>query len=163
MEEKAKAPNGAETENKNGQAAVPAGGQMPAGQQGKQAQPAERKEPTVEELKKAYGDLNKRFSELFTQYQKLSRMYNDAMSQIKGFDYLSFFLSMLFKVMEHPNRYPEGFIVWCSKHIQRLLTTFESELREVPDEEQERKERKKDVVAQAPKDEAKDEGKNDSK
>ena len=109
------------------------------------AEPKQAAEPTLPEMQKAYQELNKRFSDLFQQYQKLSGMYREAMQalQSKEFDYMSFFLSMLFKVMEHPNRYPEKFIQWTSKNIQGALITFEAQMR-APEEEEKKEAEKKE-------------------
>lgn len=85
---------------------------------------------TMEEKKKqeklSYEDLAKNFGELHLQYQKLVQEYQKAMQalQSRDFDYTSFFLSMLFKVMEHPEMYEAKFVDWCSKNIQNSLTSF---------------------------------------
>ena len=77
--------------------------------------------------KLTYEELAKNFGELHLQYQKLAEAYQKAMQalQNKDFDYTSFFLSMLFKVMEHPEMYEVKFVEWASKHIQDALYAFD--------------------------------------
>lgn len=89
----------------------------------------ERKRLAMEEKsnkKLTYEELSKAASDLHTQYQKLVVEYQKAMDalQRRDFDYTSFFLSMLFKVMEHPEMYTDEFVQWCSKNIETALTTF---------------------------------------
>lgn len=93
----------------------------------------------MEELKKqeepkklTYEQLSKAASDLHVQYQKLMHEYQKAMEALndQSFNYNSFFLQMLFKVMEHPNRYPDKFIDWCSSNIQNSLVAFASAMNE---------------------------------
>ena len=77
--------------------------------------------------KLTYEELKQKFGELHLQYQKLADAYQKAMGALnnRDFDYTSFFLSMLFKVMEHPEMYEVKFVEWASKHIQDALYTFD--------------------------------------
>lgn len=105
-------------------------------------------EKKQEEPKKlTYEELSAKFNELYIQYQKLTKMYQQAMAamQDKNFEYMSFFLQMNFKVMEHPNRYPEKFISWCSKNIQDMLIGLDASMRQPEEPEKgQSKEEKKD-------------------
>ena len=78
--------------------------------------------------KLTYEELAKNFGELHLQYQKLVQEYQKAMQALnnRDFDYTSFFLSMLFKVMEHPEMYTEAFVDWTSKHIEDALRSFDN-------------------------------------
>jgi hypothetical protein len=96
----------------------------------------------MEEKKKqeklSYEELAKNFGELHLQYQKLVQEYQKAMQALnnRDFDYTSFFLSMLFKVMEHPEMYTDEFVSWTSKHIEDALYSFDKAMNpeEKPDE-----------------------------
>lgn len=82
----------------------------------------EEKKPKAlshEELKKQFGELYQQYQKLFAEYQRCQ----DAL-QRRDFDYTSFFLSMLFKVMDHPEMYKDEFVKWCSENIEGALTTF---------------------------------------
>lgn len=84
---------------------------------------------TMEENKNkklSYDELSKAASDLHVQYQKLVVEYQKAMEALRNrdFDYTSFFLSMLFKVMEHPEMYNDKFVSWCSENIEGALTSF---------------------------------------
>ena len=77
--------------------------------------------------KLTYEELAKNFGELHLQYQKLADAYQKAVQalQNRDFDYTSFFVSMLFKVMEHPEMYEDEFVTWTAKHIQDALYSFD--------------------------------------
>ena len=74
----------------------------------------------TEQARLSYGELAKRFGELHLQYQKLVAEYQKAMEALnsRDFDYSSFFLSALFRVMEHPEMYNDKFVEWTGKHIE---------------------------------------------
>lgn len=76
--------------------------------------------------KLSYDELNKMFSELHLQYQKLAAEYQKAMQALhdRDFDYTSFFLQMLFKVVDHPEQYSKEFVGWTVKNIEGALTSF---------------------------------------
>ena len=68
--------------------------------------------------KLTYEELNRAASDLYQQNQNLiARMKKD-------FNYTSFFISMLFKVMEHPEAYSESFLKWTVECIEGSLTSF---------------------------------------
>ena len=87
--------------------------------------------------KLTYEELAKNFGELHLQYQKLAEAYQKAMQALnsRDFDYMSFFLSMLFKVMEHPGMYSDEFVKWCVENIQNALVSFEQATRAEKSEE----------------------------
>ena len=76
--------------------------------------------------KLTYDELNKTLSELHVQYQKLAAEYQKAMQalQARDFDYTSFYLQTLFKVMEHPEMYKEDFVKWAADEIQAAIATL---------------------------------------
>lgn len=94
----------------------------------------------MEEKKKqeklSYEELKQKFGDLFGQYQKLSAEYQRAVQALnnRDFDYTSFFLSMLFKVMEHPEMYETEFVEWTAKHIQDALYAFDKAMAQTPEE-----------------------------
>ena len=85
----------------------------------------EKKNPGQKKL--SYEELAKSFGELHLSYQKLYAEYEKAVEVIKNreFDYTSFFLSMLFKVMDHPEMYNVEFVNWASKCIEDALRSFD--------------------------------------
>lgn len=85
-------------------------------------------EAQQEPKKLTYEEISQKFNDLYIQYQKLSKMYQQAMAAVqdKGFEAMSFYLQMLFKVMEHPNRYPEKFINWTVGNIQKLIIDLDA-------------------------------------
>ena len=86
----------------------------------------EGKKTTGQPEKLPYEELAKNFGELHLQYQKLVQEYQKAMQALnsRDFDYTSFFLSMLFKVMEHPEMYTDEFVGWASNQIEKALRSF---------------------------------------
>lgn len=84
-----------------------------------------------------YDELNKAASELHVQYQKLYAEYEKAMEALRNrdFDYTSFFLQMLFKVMEHPDMYTEKFVKWASGNIESALVAFAESAHQQQEEE----------------------------
>ena len=87
----------------------------------------EKNKKAGQQEKLSYEELKQKFGDLFGQYQKLSAEYQRAVQALnnRDFDYTSFFLSMLFKVMEHPEMYSDEFVNWSSKHIEDALYSFE--------------------------------------
>lgn len=84
---------------------------------------------SYEELQKLAGDLSQQNQKM---YQQIVQM-RDALDR-RDFDYSSFFLSMLFKVMEHPEMYSDDFVTWASKHIESALTAFAEAISKTPEE-----------------------------
>lgn len=84
----------------------------------------------MEEKKKqeklSYDQLQKTAGDLYQQNQLLLQRLNQMQQALesKDFDYTSFFVSMLFKVMEHPEMYRDEFVKWASEQIESALTAF---------------------------------------
>jgi len=96
-------------------------------------------EKTQQPKKLSYDELKAKFGELYQQYQKLAGEYQKALAalQERDFNYMSFFLSMLFKVMEHPEMYDAEFVSWTAENIQAALKSFaESQKPEEPVKEE---------------------------
>ena len=91
----------------------------------------ERKESTP---KLSYDELKNNFDNLMMQYQKLMGEYRQAIDSLNQLDYTQFFLGLLFRVMEHPNRYNEKFVNWCSANIEGAVQAFAAQ-REQPETE----------------------------
>lgn len=99
----------------------------------------EEKKKAGQPEKLSYEELAKNFGDLHLQYQKLVAEYRKAMEALnnRDFDYTSFFLSMLFKVMEHPEMYNEEFVTWTSKHIEDALYAFDNAMKQQPENKNE--------------------------
>jgi len=82
--------------------------------------PQEKPKPLTRE------ELQERFGELYQQYQRATDYIQKLQAELekRDFDYTSFFLSMLFKVMEHPEMYKTEFVEWASANIENALTSF---------------------------------------
>lgn len=87
----------------------------------------EEKKNNQTQKKLSYEELSQAASELHMQYQKLVAEYQKAMEalQNRDFEYTSFFVQMLFKVIEHPEAYTDEFYNWSATHIQDILMGFE--------------------------------------
>lgn len=83
------------------------------------AQPKKQQEITFDQLKQYYGELSQRYQQLAEQNEQLRRALED-----QQFNYMSFYLSMLFKVMEHPEMYSEDFVAFATKEIEDALRSF---------------------------------------
>lgn len=99
----------------------------------------EKKQNQPQQKKLSYEELSKAASELHVQYQKLMAEYQKALEALRNrdFDYTSFFLQMLFKVMDHPEMYKDEFVKWASDNIEAALTTFADNFKQ-PQEEPEK-------------------------
>jgi arsenate reductase-like glutaredoxin family protein len=84
----------------------------------------ETKKPNVGQEKMSYDELKKMASDLYADNQKLSRHVEQLTNQLNQFDTTSFILSMLFKVMDHPNQYDKPFLAWVKANIQSTLTAM---------------------------------------
>ncbi len=95
----------------------------------------EEKKKNGQPEKLSYEDLAKNFGELHLQYQKLVQEYQKAVQALnsRDFDYTSFFLSMLFKVMEHPEMYSEEFVSWAGKHIEDAVYARDNAMKQQPE------------------------------
>lgn len=103
-----------------------------------QAQEPERKKLSYEELSKAASELHIQYQKLVVEYKKAVEALNN-----REFEYNSFFLTMLFKVMEHPERYTEKFVKWSSENIEAALTGFAEAARLANKEQEEKKDEAK--------------------
>ena len=94
----------------------------------------EKKKQGQAQEKLSYDQLKQMASDLYQQNQQLH-------AQLKNFDVTSFFLSMLFKVMDHADKYDFQFVEWSKKNIQNTLTSFVDSL--MGEEEGEKKDEDK--------------------
>lgn len=87
----------------------------------------------MEEKKQAkltYDELQQKFGELFAQYQKATN-YIQKLEQTLSestFNQTSFLISMLFKVMDHPEQYKTDFVKWASENIESTLAELANAL-----------------------------------
>ena len=79
----------------------------------------EQKKLTYEELQRTAGDLYQQNQKMLRQIQQMQEAL-----QNRDFDYTSFILSMLFKVMDHPEMYDTEFVDWARVHIQTAMMSF---------------------------------------
>lgn len=88
-------------------------------------------EEKTQPKKLSYDELKAKFAELYQQYQKLASEYQKALAalQERDFNYISFFLSMLFKVTEHSELYSAEFITWVIENIEASLRSFDESMR----------------------------------
>ena len=92
----------------------------------KTAQKLAMEENKTTNKKLSYEELSKVASDLHVQYQKLMDAYQKAVAALnsRDLDYASFFLTMLFKVVENPELYPDDFIKWSIENIMTVLKDF---------------------------------------
>lgn len=95
--------------------------------------------------KLSYDELKKRAGDLFIANQKMEQYIKKAEGHIEqlekaledqSFNQMSFFLSMLFKVVEHPEMYKDEFVQWCVERIETALVSFGTPTEEHPVEEE---------------------------
>lgn len=95
------------------------------------AQP-KKQEITFDQLKQYYGELSQRYQQLAERNEQMRQALES-----REFDYMSFYLSMLFKVMEHPEMYEVEFTDWASKEIQDALRSFKAASEQAPEQKPE--------------------------
>lgn len=80
--------------------------------------------------KLSYEELAQALSNMQLQCQKLSEAYQNAMMELnaRNFDAAGFFLTMIFKALEHPNLYTDEFVKWATHQVEGLLITFSSSI-----------------------------------
>jgi len=85
-------------------------------------------------------ELKANFDELSRQYEKAVSYIRQLQEQLKNrdFDYSSFYLSMLFKVIENNTVFSQEFVSKCSEEIEDALTSFHNAMVQ-PSGEQEAK------------------------
>jgi len=99
---------------------------------------APKREPTVKELQAMNDYLAKSNEQLVNRVKQMA-----AVIENKSFDYMSFFVSMLFKVLEHPEQYKKEFVVWAASKIEDALLSFDEQINPKPEKtEEETKEEK---------------------
>ena len=84
--------------------------------------PTEGKKLSYEELSKAASDLHVQYQKLMIEYRKV----REALDR-REFEATSFFVQMLFKVIDHPEMYKDSFVKWCVENIESILTSFANE------------------------------------
>lgn len=75
------------------------------------------KELTPEELKQKFGELFAQYQKATEYIQKLEGALNE-----ENFNKTSFCISMLFKVMDHPEQYTPEFVKWAAENIMSAMT-----------------------------------------
>ena len=83
-------------------------------------------EAKQEQKKLTYEELSAKFGELFASYQKATAYIQKLEGALNddSFNKTSFFISMLFKVMEHPEMYDTDFVEWSKDNVQSCMKTF---------------------------------------
>lgn len=86
----------------------------------------EKKNIQEKNQKLSYEKLSQMASDLYQQNQQLINRIQQMQDALEdaSFNKLSFFVSMLFKVVEHPESYKNDFVVWCIETIESALTGF---------------------------------------
>ena len=94
------------------------------------------------QTKLTYEELSQKFGELYAQYQKATEYIQKLQGALNenSFNQTSFFISMLFKVMEHPEMYNTDFVKWAQENIESALRTFAEAFAE-PKEENKKEEK----------------------
>lgn len=88
----------------------------------KNKKPAQKpQEITFDQLKQYYGELSQRYQQLAQHNEQLQQALEN-----QEFNYMSFYVSMLFKVMEHPEMYNEEFVNFAAKEIEDALRSFKA-------------------------------------
>lgn len=89
---------------------------------------------SYDDLQRITGELSQQNQKMLAQIRQMQQALND-----RGFDYTSFFLSMLFKVMEHPEMYSDNFVSWASGRIEDALMSFDKAITPVGEGKEEKK------------------------
>ena len=87
--------------------------------------------------KLTHEELQQKFGELYVQYQKATeyiQKLENALNE-QNFNKTSFCISMLFKVMDHPEQYTQEFVKWTAENIQSAMTELVNALAANPEEE----------------------------
>jgi len=90
----------------------------------------EKKELTYEELKQVASDLHVQNQKMSAYIQKMQAALDDQM-----FNQTSFFVSMLFKVLEHPEMHKQEFVDWAVEKVEIALRSFDQAIEGEPEEE----------------------------
>ena len=84
------------------------------------------KKPTYEELVQKFNDIAAANQKMQSFLEK-QREYIDQLERAlddKSFSSASFFLTALFKVVEHPDMYRPDFVKWSVENIESALIAF---------------------------------------
>jgi len=90
----------------------------------------EKKKLSYEELSQACADLSAQNQQMMAEIRRLHAALNDS-----DFNKMSFFVSMLFKVVEHPEMYDDEFTKWCVANIEGAMRGFVA----APEQKEEKK------------------------
>ena len=87
--------------------------------------------------KLSYEKLNEIASNLHVSNQKLYARVQELQEALSNreFEYTSFFLTMLFKVVEHAEMYNQDFVDWTIKNIEDALRSFMASVEQTQAEE----------------------------
>lgn len=103
----------------------------PEGLQGGEEKPLNKNIMEEKKEKKlSYEELSARFGELYAQYQKLMAQYRKAAEALDNRNYGYAYLDLIFKVMEHPERYSEAFVSECAEAIEKMIREVIKEVSE---------------------------------
>lgn len=80
----------------------------------------QKKELSYEELKKVASDLHMQNQKMSAYIQNMQNALNE-----QAFNQTSFFVSMLFKVLEHPEMHEQTFVDWAAKKVEEILKSFD--------------------------------------
>lgn len=77
-------------------------------------------------------ELKANLDELTIQYRKAVDYIQQLREELqkRDFDYSSFYLSMLFKVMENASAFSQEFVTNCASEIENALTSFHQAISE---------------------------------
>lgn len=84
---------------------------------------------SYEKLQQVAGELSQQNQKMYQRMMEMQKALEN-----RDFDYTSFFLSMLFKVMEHPEMYKDDFVSWASGRIEDALTSFDNAISKAAEE-----------------------------
>lgn len=79
----------------------------------------EKKKLTYEELQRIAADLHQKNQYLEDAIKKYEKALDN-----KEFEYMAFFLTNLFKVVDHTEIYPTDFVDWSVKNIVTAMRSF---------------------------------------
>jgi hypothetical protein len=94
------------------------------------AQQENVKKLDYESLRKTCSELAADNRNLSYRVEQMAKALDQAnkMLENRDFDYTSFMLSMMFKVVEHPEMYSDEFVKWVVANIETSLKTFVDEM-----------------------------------
>lgn len=83
-------------------------------------------EKATEQKKLSYDELNKIASDLHLSNQKLYARVQELQEMLsnRDFEYSSFFLNALFRVVDHAEMYDADFANWCIDNIKSAMHSF---------------------------------------